>query len=366
MSHKQRFTALLAQVAPGTPLREALESITRLGKGALILIADREQAAPVIHGGFELDTQFTPQKLTELSKMDRAIVVDENLRKILYANVMLVADQEIHSEETGTRHLAAEKVSKQLGVPTIAVSSSKGRVTLYCGDISYILPDFSTLTVRVNQALHILEQYRSTLDNLLWELTSLEFEDRVLSDDVASVIQLTVQMLQVEEDTLRWFIELGTEKALHEQLLEWLMKDVKNQLRLLLRDYQRNEQTVDALATRIRALPHDKLFSTDVIMEILGYDRVDEEAEITLSPRGFRVLHELHRLPASIAERVVDAFGKLSRICESTEEDLTQIKGIGMVRARTIRTGITHMKTMYNSFPQELRHGRKRIYRSLA
>jgi len=91
-----------------------------------------------------------------------------------------------------------------------------------------------------------------------------------------------------------------------------------------------------------------------------------EEAEITLSPRGFRVLHELHRLPASIAERVVDAFGKLSRICESTEEDLTQIKGIGMVRARTIRTGITHMKTMYNSFPQELRHGRKRIYRSLA
>lgn len=366
MDHKQRFKELLGQVAPGTPLREALESITRLGKGALILIADREQAAPVIQGGFELDTQFTPQKLTELSKMDRAIVVDESLRKILYANVMLVADQDIHSEETGTRHLAAEKVSKQLGTPTIAVSASKGRVTLYCGDIHYILPDFSTLTVRVNQALHILEQYRSALDHLLWELTSLELEDRVHSDDVAGVIQLTVQMLQVEEDALRWFIELGTEKALHEQLLEWLMKDVKNQLLHLLRDYERNELTVDALRERIWALPHDKLFNTESIMEILGYDRVDEDSEITLSPRGYRVLHELRRLPSSIVDRVVEAFGKLNSICEASEEELTQIKGIGMVRARTIRIGISHMKTMYTAFPKELRHGRKRIYRSVA
>lgn len=345
-------------MAPGTLFREALDSITSLGKGALILIANREHAATVIDSGFEINSEFTPQKLTELSKMDRAIVVDDNFKNILYANVLLVADSDIVSQETGTRHLAAEKVAKQIQAPVIAVSGSKERVTVYYGETRYILPDFSTLNARVNQALHILEQYRSTLDTLLWDLTSMEFERRVVAEDLASAIQLIVQMLRVEKDTKRWFVELGEEKALHQQLLEWLMLDVETRFHLILKDYQRGARKVETLIRDISRLPHDKLFETEAVLAVLGYADLDEEAVLTLVPRGYRVLHELHRLPSTVANRVVKAFGKLDCIVDASEADLMKIKGIAGVRARTIRAGMMRMEAMYNSMNQEIRHGR--------
>ncbi len=354
MIQDEAFLEILAKLAPGTPLREGLDGITSLGKGALILIADKDHAAHVVQSGFEIDTDFTPQKLTELSKMDRAIVVDHDVRKILYANAFLVPNQKIASKETGTRHLTAEMVAKQIQSPTLAVSASKDRVTLYFGEIRYILPDFNMLTARVNQALHILEQYRSTLDNLLHSLTALELDDRVLSDDVCSVIQLMVQMFKVREDVERWFIELGDEKVFQEQLLEWLMLDVGERFYLILKDYQRKDRkSVIALAKRVVALPPEKLFETDEIMRILGYDDFDEETEFSLTPRGYRILHELPRLPTAIAKRLVSRYGKLSRIVKATEEDLFKIRGIGMVRARMIRAGMHRMQAMYNAIPEE-------------
>lgn len=346
MADEREFLGLLRQIAPGTPFRQALDSINRLGKGALILIADKEQAADVLESGFELNTDFTPQKLTELSKMDRAIVVDKTLKKILYANVLLVPKTEISSRETGTRHLAAEKVAKQIHAPTLAVSASKDRVTVYYGETSYILPDFSTLTARVNQALHILEQYRSTLDNRLDELTSLEFEGRVMPDDVAGVIQLMVQMVHVEADTGRWFVELGEEKYLHQQLLEWLMLDVTVRLRLVVCDYKKvkvqGEKLVDAIVT----MPRERLLEHEEVLAVLGYDDLNNDENMTLVPRGYRVLHEIHRLPSAIASRVVKKFSTLTRIAESSEDDLMKIKGIAGVRARAIRAGMVRMRAM--------------------
>lgn len=350
----ETFLDILAKLAPGTPLREGLDGITSLGKGALILIAHQEDAEEVVQSGFKLNTDFTPQKLTELSKMDRAIVIDKDLRKILYANAFLVPNQKITSKETGTRHLTAEMVAKQVQAPTLAVSASKDRVTLYFADVRYILPDFATLTARVNQALHILEQYRSTLDNLLHNLTSLELHDRVLSDDVCSVVQLMVQMFKVREDVERWFIELGDEKAFQEQLLEWLMLDVGERFYLILKDYQRKDRrSVIALAKKVVALPPETLFEADEIMKIMGYDDFDEETEFALTPRGYRILHELPRLPSAIAKRLVSKYGKLNRIVSAKEEDLIKIRGIGMVRARMIRAGMHRMQAMYNSMPEE-------------
>lgn len=359
MPNHDGFLDILAKIAPGTLLREALDSITRLGKGALILIADGDKAAKVMQGGFELNTELTPQKLTELSKMDRAIVVDESLKQILYANVLLVPDHKIPSKETGTRHRAAEIVAKQLQTATLAVSASKERVTLYYGDISYILPDFNMLTARINQALHILEQYRNTLDGLLDQLTALEFEGRAHADDVASVIQLCVQMLQVEADVGRWFIEMGDQKHLQAQLLEWLMLEVEVRFSLLLKDYQRKERkSVQLLIRKLQSLPREKLLETEAIMEVLGYEELDEISEMSISPRGYRVLHEIPRLPSAIAKRLVSKFGNLSQIVDASEEDLISIRGVGMVRARTIRAGLMRIKTLYNSIPKVIKHAR--------
>jgi len=176
----------------------------------------------VVQAGFELHTKMTPQKVIELSKMDRAIVLDESLQTILYANAYLVPDPEIPS----------------LNTPTIAISATRGRVTIYYGPHKHVLRDVLTLTARANQALRILEQYRATFDDLSRELTALEFEGRVLPYHVANLIQTVVQMLAIQDEIERIFIELGEEKELMELQLDWLMLDVFDELRLVIRDFQ--------------------------------------------------------------------------------------------------------------------------------
>ncbi len=338
------FLKLLERLAPGTPLRDSLDSIVEMGKGGLILIADERQAEKVVQSGFRLDAEFTPQRLTELSKMDRAVVLDPGFKRILYANAYLVPDPEIPSEETGTRHLTADKVAKQLGVPVIAISATRGRVTIYYGDIKYTLQDINAIISRVNQALRILEHYRIAFDDLLEELTLLELEGRVFPFHVVNIIQSIVQMLDTEDEIRRWFIELGREKALMELMLEWMMLNVDRTFELLIRDFQQNDRPVEEIIAEIRGLPTEELLSTERIMGILGFTGGEEELDIAVPSRGYRILAEIPRLPMSVIERIVAEFGNLQNILKASEEELMEVKGVAEVRARAIKAGLTRLK----------------------
>src|SRR3712207_419220 len=108
-----RLLAAVAQVAPGTPLRQGIDDIIRLREGALIVIGDPQELSFLYSGGIRLDQPFTPQLLYELAKMDGAIIVNPTLAKLAYANVQLMPDPTIPSAETGTRHRTAERVAKQ-------------------------------------------------------------------------------------------------------------------------------------------------------------------------------------------------------------------------------------------------------------
>lgn len=335
---------ILKATAPGTPLREAINNIVDLRRGGLLVIANEEKAQTVVRSGFELRTKLTPQRLVELSKMDRAIVIDGDLQTILYANAYLVPDPEIPSEETGTRHLTAEKVAKQLGVPTIAISASRGRVTVYYGPFKHLLQDIITLTARTNQALRILEQYRATFDDLSRELTALEFEERVLPYHVANLIQTIVQMLAIEEEIEQIFVELGTEKELMELQLDWLMLDVREAFVWVIRDFQANDRDPEKIIAEIRALSPDELLSTEKIMESLGYEPQEEALDVTICSRGYRVLSQIPRIPISVIENVVEVFHDLQNIVEATEEELMEVKGVAEVRARAIRLGLQRLK----------------------
>jgi len=337
---------VLKKVAPGTPLREGLEAIIERGQGALIVLAKEDQAREVVQSGFLLNAEFTPQRLSELAKMDRAIVLDPSLKKIIYANAYLVPDPSIPSEETGTRHLAAERVAKQLGVPVIAISAALSRVTIYYGPLKYVLQDIPTIISRVNQALRILEQYRSTFDDLLNELTILEFEGRVFPFHVANLIQLIVQMLEIEEEIRRRFVELGTERELLELLLEWTMLNIEETLELLVRDFQRewDGRKSEEIISQIRALPTEELLSTEKIMELLGYEGEEEAFDTAIPSRGYRILREIPRLPLSVIEELVGEFQGLKELLRADEEELMRVKGVAAVRARAIRSGLERIR----------------------
>ena len=65
----------LRLVAPGTQLREGLDRILQARMGALIVVGDGPEVLSVCSGGFLLDAEFTPQRLSELAKMDGAIIL---------------------------------------------------------------------------------------------------------------------------------------------------------------------------------------------------------------------------------------------------------------------------------------------------
>ena len=103
----RKLLAAIETVAPGTPLRQAVDDVIRSHEGALIVIGDPNELAFLYSGGIRLDAPFRPQLLYELAKMDGAIIVDQAVRRLAWANVQLMPDPTIPSDETGTRHRTA-------------------------------------------------------------------------------------------------------------------------------------------------------------------------------------------------------------------------------------------------------------------
>src|SRR5205085_4865259 len=122
--HDEVLRTVLATVAPGTWLRDGLERILRGNTGAIIVIGWDRTVEDLCTGGFPLDVEFSATRLRELCKMDGAVVLSSDGGRIVRANVHLMPDPAIQTEESGTRHRTAERVAKQTGYPVISVSQS--------------------------------------------------------------------------------------------------------------------------------------------------------------------------------------------------------------------------------------------------
>ena len=76
---------ILKSMCPGTALREGLENILRAKTGGLIVLGDSEKVMDVVDGGFLINSEYTPAYIYELAKMDGAIVLSEDLKRIVCA-----------------------------------------------------------------------------------------------------------------------------------------------------------------------------------------------------------------------------------------------------------------------------------------
>src|SRR5437762_13697045 len=124
----------LSAVAPGTPLRDGLDRILQAAKGALIVVGDGPEVLNICSGGFLLDAEFTPQRLSELAKMDGAIILAPDASRIARSNVHLVPNHNVPTSETGTRHRTAERVARSIAVPVVSVSEDQQVIAVYVGD----------------------------------------------------------------------------------------------------------------------------------------------------------------------------------------------------------------------------------------
>lgn len=340
------FWRVLKAVAPGTPLRDGLESILRARTGALIVVGDSPDIMKLVDGGFRIDSDFQPANLYELAKMDGAIILTPDCRRILYANATLMPSPNIPSNETGIRHRTAERVARQTGELVIAISQRRNIISLYKGTTRYILRDISVILTKANQALQTLEKYKAVLDQALTNLSALELEDLVTVLDVVMVVQRTEMVLRIVKEIERYISELGTEGRLVSMQLEELVTNVAEESHLILRDYfsPNDGRTVETIREQMANWPNEDLLELVTITRMMGLGATPSALEGPASARGYRILRKIPRLPMPVIENLVAHFNGLQRILRASIEELDEVEGIGEVRARAIREGLRRLR----------------------
>lgn len=337
---------LLRMVAPGTPLRDGLENVLRAKTGALIVVGYGPEVMEVVDGGFSINCDFSPNYLYELAKMDGAIILSEDAKRILYANTQLIPDPSISSIETGIRHRTAERVAKQTGQLVVSISQRRNIITLYQGQLRYALKDMGVILTKANQAIQTLERYRVVYTQTLTDLSALEFENQVTMHEVVYALQRAEMVLRIRMEIKRYVLELGNEGRLINMQLEELVGHAEEEARLLLKDYAKDasEDRIREIQHALKKLSSDELLDSVLIIRLLGYVSLSAVAEEGLPSRGYRILSKISRLPAVIINNLVDRFGSLTHIAQASIEELDEVDGIGEVRARAIRDGLKRIR----------------------
>jgi diadenylate cyclase len=309
-----------------------------------VVLGYDKQVESICTGGFALDVEFSATRLRELAKMDGAIILDTRGNRIVRAATQLVPDPSIPTTESGTRHRTAERTSKQTQLPVISVSQSMNLVALYVDGHRHVLEGSAEILSRANQALATLERYKMRLDEVTGTLSALEIEDLATLRDVAAVAQRQEMVRRIAQEIEGYVVELGADGRLLALQLTELVAGVDSERVLLVKDYAAEPEAImhGDLAVLEQLSAGDLLDLPDVAAA-LGYPGGEPELEQALSPRGYRLLAKVPRLPGAVVDRLVVHFDGLQRLLGATVDDLLEIDGIGDARARTIREALSRL-----------------------
>nr|WP_054876824.1 DNA integrity scanning diadenylate cyclase DisA [Oxobacter pfennigii] len=342
---EKEFLSILRMVSPGTPLRDGLDNVLRAKTGALIVIGDSEEILRLVEGGFNLNSEYSPSYLYELAKMDGAIILSSDLKKILYANTHLIPDPFITTKETGTRHRTAERVAKQTNAVVISISQRRNIITIYKGSMKHVLKDTSIIIANANQAIQTLEKYRSAFDQAMNNLSALEFEDLVTLYDVSLAVQRSEMVLRIVDELEKYIYELGNEGRLISMQMSELVNNVEANSVQLIRDYI---YPMDALYRdslhNIALMSDDELLDLLAICGNIGYAGDVGVLDQPVSSRGYRILNKIPRLPSGVIDNLISTFGNFQNILKASNEELDNVEGIGEIRIKAIKEGLRRLE----------------------
>ena len=344
-----KLTEILKKIAPGTSIRDGLENILKARTGALLLFTDNEEyIKQIVDGGFFINEEYTSSKLYELAKMDGAIVISRDMKKILFANAELIPSYNIPTVETGTRHRTAERTAKQTGELVISISQRRNIITIFKDNERYILENTEIVLNKANQAIQTLEKYKKVFDNRLNILNEYEFNDIVTLENVLSVIQRAEMVMQIVDEIEREIAELGEDGRLVDMQLEELISGIEKEEELIIKDYSIIEdKKAEDILKEISELSYEELLKDQNIAKLLGYDNFSDFEEIAVYPRGYRILNRIPRMPINIVENLVHGFESFQHIIEASIEELDNVEGIGEVRARNIKNSLKRMQEQF-------------------
>ena len=342
---------LLKLIAPGTPIRDGIENILRAKTGALRIITDNNDVIKEnVDGGFTINEDYTSSKLYELAKMDGAIILSGDLKKILFANAQLIPSREIETRETGTRHRTAERTAKQTGELVISISQRRNIITIFKGNFRYILEDTNAVLNKANQGIQTLERYKKVFDSRLSILNEYEFNDIVTLKNVIDVIQRAEMVMRIADEIQRQIYELGNDGRLVKMQLDELIGGLEKEELLIIKDYMasaKKKKTPEKILEELSEISYEEVMRETTVSKLLGYETFDNYDEVGVYTRGYRILNKVPRMPANIVENLILSFKSFQHILDADIESLDEVDGIGEVRARTIKQSLKRMQEQF-------------------
>ncbi|MBU2104872.1 MAG: DNA integrity scanning diadenylate cyclase DisA [Nanoarchaeota archaeon] len=330
------FLEILKKFSPGTSIRNALDDLMRARMGALIVVRATDEVLNLVSGGFKVNSKFSPQKLVELAKMDGAIILSGDMKKILYANTLLSPSVNISSKETGTRHQAAERAAKQTGTFVIAVSERKNKITIYYGNIKYELEESSEILRRASETLQVLEKQKEVFNDLISDFNLLEINDSVTISDVCGVLQRIEIINRISEMVRRYLVELGKEGIVVSMRLRELTKNLNKEKEMILNDYFKSDYS--RINSSLERIEFDTLLETTNLYKIL----VGEIHDRIISSKGVRILIKINLSEEQI-KTLIDYFKTLDKIFSSDKDEL--IKALNNeILVKTLIKDLDHLR----------------------
>lgn len=302
----EEFYSVLRLVSPGASLRTALEGIVKAGKGALIAV-ENDELVPIIDGGFKVNAKFSPQRLVELSKMDGAIILSRDMKRIILVNVQLSPSIRIKTSETGTRHKSAERTAKQIGGLVIAVSERKKEITLFYKNRKHVLKNTSEILRKSSENIQILERQKELFENYLERLNKLEIRNYISLHHAIKTIQKGKVIQKISEELKKTIIEIGNEGILLKTRLKEILMDVEKETNLIVKDYANIDYKRSIII--LDALSYEELLDKEKVFNAL--DCIGKPAPPEL--KGWRILSKTSLTEAEIA-KLIREVGKLEEI----------------------------------------------------
>ena len=344
MEIQKRMEKAIRLTAPGQPIRTALDMIIAGHLGALICVGDSENVLAAGNDGFPLNISFTSNRLFELSKMDGAIVIDDDMNQILRANFHLNPDPSLATNETGMRHRTAARMSVLTDAIVISVSARRAVVNVYVKGKSYEIQPVTEIMSSVNQLIATLQTTRSTLDRSLLRLTALELDDYVTLADITDIISSFEIMQQAKAELKSCIVKLGNQGKLVQMQLEQLAgASMDTEYDLMIRDYasESSQDNARRIRERFSEMTAYELSNPKSVAEVLGFDDLDEDSVMT--PLGLRTLSRVSVVRDGVAEKIVDEYGSVPGLMGDLKKDPDRLGSVGVNNPAILADSLARM-----------------------
>ena len=273
--------------------------------------------------------------LSELAKMDGAIVVDSEVNNILKANVHLNPSDNIATSQTGTRHRTAQRVSVETGLSVVAVSEESAIIKVFKGNDVNELEESSIIFGRVNESLQSIDRTRRRFDDAVLELGELEIENTLTKQQVLEVVQRGELLGRLSKQVRKEAVGLGEDAGLVMIQIDSFESGVRRTLDLVLRDHlpTKRFRNIHKAVEAISNLTYEELNDVEYLGSVLFMEPLDE---ISVS-KGYRVLGRLPGFPDNLHDLLIHKFKTLPNLLNASTDKLFEVDGIGRNRAQQLR-----------------------------